>query len=722
MFLNLWHTSGRDDKVMADKPSSFMSMSPPRSPISPIAQIPLLNKMKRKYEDVDPVTPSAGISPAQKWAGTFSRVEIPTLNKSHHLNHSRPTASMKGDISANPPQTPARDRMDLHQVSEAAPQRSPETTNPAPGAQLVENSQHGEGATAIPKPHVSRTALRQAIETQFSLEILLKHKELRLIDQELGKCQIAMEQLRRCQIIPYPISSLVGQDVQHVLEGSGSAYNNTAPKAAPWGVTDGPYSRHLERWLLQDSAFDNSFVEPAMASATGRDLPDRSTRGNKSDKLPVSIAPRSNRGNNSRLQALPHGYPEVKEQKGPTIVKRASDGKMVKLVCNNCRRSDFNSVQGFINHCRIAHQQQFLSHDAAIEASGEEIDAEAEAEQDASGQRLGITSAGLVHPLIRTALLAKTTDIDTVKAPSKKSRATSNDGGDDTTVVSKTKTSKLPEAATQSPHTANQLFKPSPRTPRLSSLLARIGSMADLDALVNDAKTQPPIDLNQSSDDEEDEGAQMESTDDSEPKSRSTRGVVSSNHMPATTSAVPGSQIPGSQRGPVNNGRASEAPPRPAPLPTLPRQALYSSSFVVGHQDQDGLGQSPMDIGTPLNLSPNTTDPHPAPSLVSDDGDHETSHSDSEGPLSGDEDEGHHHHHHHYLDTAVLDHDEMDMGSEAGLGMDPAHNKHHHHHHHPEHHVQTPTHPIISRRSRHDRTSLSHGERHVSFAKSSKRF
>src|SRR5207244_3405736 len=34
--------------------------------------------------------------------------------------------------------------------------------------------------------------LRQAIDSQFSLEILLKHNELRLIEQELAKCQIAM--------------------------------------------------------------------------------------------------------------------------------------------------------------------------------------------------------------------------------------------------------------------------------------------------------------------------------------------------------------------------------------------------------------------------------------------------------------------------------------------------------------------------------------------------
>ena len=43
---------------------------------------------------------------------------------------------------------------------------------------------------------VDANRVRDAIESQFSLEILLKHDELRLINQELAKCQAALEQLR----------------------------------------------------------------------------------------------------------------------------------------------------------------------------------------------------------------------------------------------------------------------------------------------------------------------------------------------------------------------------------------------------------------------------------------------------------------------------------------------------------------------------------------------
>ena len=68
-------------------------------------------------------------------------------------------------------------------------------------------------ATAVAPAHppaqaAGRTAnvdhVRDTVTGQLSLEILLKHNELRLIDQEIAKCQVALEQLRRCAEIPYP--------------------------------------------------------------------------------------------------------------------------------------------------------------------------------------------------------------------------------------------------------------------------------------------------------------------------------------------------------------------------------------------------------------------------------------------------------------------------------------------------------------------------------------
>lgn len=49
-----------------------------------------------------------------------------------------------------------------------------------------------------------------------------------------------------------------------------------------------------------------------------------------------------------------------------------------ELVCPDCHQSNFDSVRGFTNHCRIVHSRQILIHDAATEASGEEVDTEEE--------------------------------------------------------------------------------------------------------------------------------------------------------------------------------------------------------------------------------------------------------------------------------------------------------------------------------------------------------
>jgi len=61
-----------------------------------------------------------------------------------------------------------------------------------------------------------------------------------------------------------------------------------------------------------------------------------------------------------------------------------------RLECGTCHRSNFSSAQGFINHCRIAHQTEYASHDAAADACGKEVDEEEQ--------------ASLISPMLRTAI------------------------------------------------------------------------------------------------------------------------------------------------------------------------------------------------------------------------------------------------------------------------------------------------------------------------------
>jgi hypothetical protein len=45
-----------------------------------------------------------------------------------------------------------------------------------------------------------------------------------------------------------------------------------------------------------------------------------------------------------------------------------------RVTCPDCNRYDFSNVQGFINHCRIAHKIEYASHEDAVRNCGIEVD------------------------------------------------------------------------------------------------------------------------------------------------------------------------------------------------------------------------------------------------------------------------------------------------------------------------------------------------------------
>ena len=654
MYLLSWSSAARNDKVLKDK-ANFL---PTQQHQSPTTQIPLLNKMKRKRSDGNPAAPLLEYSSAKRRTENMSHVAIPAAEMRRVIIPHQEDQLDRRELDlchAN------HDQVLIESESEGRANESVHPRNHSPGKSTTSKVDPHDVDTGRPsKLPNTPAALREAIEAQFSLEILLKHRELRLIEQEFAKCQIALEQLRRCQILPYPASSSRFKGIQAASTGSGKAYDNRAPYAPPWGVAHGPYTRHYERWLIPDSAFDDSVVDPIQTPTFGGELvPERATRGSKAEKGTGAGKSRSQRGSNSvRLKALPHGYPEPKEEKGPMIVKRSSDGKMVKLVCLDCRRSNFNSAQGFINHCRIAHSRQFLSHDAAIEASGEEIDMDIEGGGlgDSSGPQAS-ASAGLVHPLIRSALALTTpTDTTITSARRKKIQSASTPNFQSSAPFSSAQvTSTTPRTGLGTPeHLQTDLapFNPSPQTPHLSALFARIGRRGDLNEMVAQAMTSPEIDLSLSSDEEGEQEEVSPADQLGASQSRSTRGVVQSGYLPSRAAKSP---TP-SERSSTHPG-ISHKPYGADALPSINRHYGYQTPYHgPGHSPDHDISNH--EHASPLNLSPNTIESHTAPSLVSDDGDYENTHSESETSSSGEADEDEP----HYIHAEVIDHDDMDMG------------------------------------------------------------
>ena len=446
--------------------------------------------------------------------------------------------------------------------------------------------------------------LRNTIQSQISLEILLKHKELRLIDQELAKCQVALEQLRRCSEIPYPGTKL-SQDVSH---GRGPALRTpisgvVAQSPAPWGVTDGPYSRHLAKWLLPDSRFDGGSETDQFSptNPAGKNPTKGRTRGGMPET--VGMATKSRGRGGGQLKSLANGYPQPKDKAGLVIQKRKSDGSVIKLVCLDCRRENFSSAQGFINHCRIAHNRSFASHDAAADACGEPVEVD-EAGAVIGNESSSTSSAGMVHPLIRSAhLLKNKTETPKPETPT----------ATDAHHIMVDRSPSKGDTASVQPGLRGGMGSPPPTyrasalTPNLSALVRSKGLGLDLEKLVSDAKTKVIIEDSGSEDSGDEEAVTPESA-----PFRGRHPQIAGTKQPARST---GSPLPTDRSSGMKGAKRDQklqsldylaTPSNSSPLP--PR-SIASTSY--DSHECDNLEPSP------------TNESNQAPSLVDDDEDYD---------------------------------------------------------------------------------------------------
>ncbi|KAI1809105.1 hypothetical protein GGS20DRAFT_368879 [Poronia punctata] len=472
---------------------------------------------------------------------------------------------------------------------------------------------------------------KEAIEEHFSLEILLKHDEVRLINQELAKCQVALEQLRRCHLIPYPVTAPTPEQMLDIAGGSGPSLrpklaDNPPCWAPPFGVTDGPYARHYAKWLIPDPKFDG--VQPElpvhgdgwrMRSGTEG----RATRNNLNDHGFAPGKGRPSRGTSGqRLQALSSGYPLPKDKSGPCVLKR-SDGQTVKLVCIDCHRENFSSTQGFINHCRIAHKRDFKSHEEAavhcghpIEATEAGCNAVAVEEKKYPGPHPSAPGpSGLVHPFTSTNGMAESEACFAVVRRIQQSMALCHQaklpGSPSVPAPASAPSERSARRAAPKP---TPDFAPSAASPNLSRLLQSRGFDGNLTAIIQDAKTK--IDFDQLASPSDDDTEEQETIGTPEVgglvRPLSSQGTTA---MRVPARAVRAPAIPISRPSPSKRSRGhpmAYVTPVPTPMPHL---AAESRREVAIDEDMLDVTQ----------LSPNTAASNNAPSLVSDDGEYDDS-------------------------------------------------------------------------------------------------
>ncbi|KAI0838678.1 hypothetical protein F5Y06DRAFT_41624 [Hypoxylon sp. FL0890] len=563
------------------------------------------------------------------------QVEQPMLDFGKPL---QPWVSSESPLTTTPtsPTTPKRRKQSNVVIASqpAAPSpalkrtRTDDDGNHVKAHKKVALSSVDKGGNDVPRPvtvEPNMDRAREAIEQQFSLEILLKHDELRLINQELAKCQVALEQLRRCHLIPYPQNVPTPDQMLNIMNGSGAALQpkpgEQLPQwAPPFGITDGPYARHYAKWLIPDPKFDGIQPEAPVQAESSRfrtSIDGRSTR-NSFAELGVSQGRgRPVRGSaGQKLQALSSGYPPPKDKNGPCVLKR-SDGKTVKLVCIDCHRENFSSTQGFINHCRIAHKRDFKSHEEAAVHCGHPI------EVADSGGNVGeekpvsqnTPSSGLAHPFVRENAMTESEACFSVVRRIQESLEMYRRGE----LPGVTSIPGVPESSQRAAAAAAQQpdFSPSADSPHLSRLLQSRGFNGNLSELVSESKAK--IDLDQFFSPEEESSDEVDTGG---------SGVVN-----GIGSAKP-YQAPSLVRVPA---RATMAPAvvttRPASSKGHPSLVPYATP-VATPAPRVSTGSEPEmivdDDMLDVDLSPHTAVSNNAPSLVSDDGEYDDSEADSE--------------------------------------------------------------------------------------------
>ncbi|CAN8105855.1 unnamed protein product [Discula destructiva] len=377
-------------------------------------------------------------------------------------------------------------------------------------------------APSSPSPTVQDSCIDDRIadiaNEHLGREILLRHQELRFINQELAKCQTALEQLRRCHLIPYPTTCPTPNQMLDIMDGKGPAVQcgpgaeSTPQWAPPYGVVDGPYARHYAKWLIPDPKFDGQMPEWIPVSEASKNAEGRSTRNSVSASAPegATIGQRVARGQTSQTQPPP-SQPEKKVKKGPTgpaFMKR-HDGVMVKLICCVCQRWDFCNVQGFINHVRISHQLPLLSHrEAAIRcgvpSDPSEVPVPVVAEKKVNTVPSVVAPSSHV-PTGTVLPLAATERHALAKLEQNAAASLTGFPGGRIPGVARTLSDDPKSTSAGVASRPSKSFVGSSATPSLSMLMQQRGYEVDLSSHVEDARTKVVDPLDDDEDDEDDD-------------------------------------------------------------------------------------------------------------------------------------------------------------------------------------------------------------------------
>lgn len=206
--------------------------------------------------------------------------------------------------------------------------------------------------------------LQEIITNQIDLEIRLKHKELNLTEEEIGKCESQMITLRNYFKIPRE-KSIESEPSDFTMKYYDLLNRSLSVNHDQNDLKDFALNHEANILLGNNSLSELNGFDPTFSND------------------PYAL----NGGHIYRTRSTTSSLRPLSDNIGKTITTvgclyRRTDGVVVKLTCPDCRRSNFSSAQGFLNHSRIAHTQEYTSQDAAALICGEIIPDD---EQDEEG-------------------------------------------------------------------------------------------------------------------------------------------------------------------------------------------------------------------------------------------------------------------------------------------------------------------------------------------------
>lgn len=247
--------------------------------------------------------------------------------------------------------------------------------------------------------------LKKKLTDQIDVEILLKHREFKLIENEILKVEQTMQTLEKLHN-----DEKYGEYMTHLIT----------------------LKRKANGILVQEQSQQQP-LDP-LSNSAGLTITRSSLRPSSSVSNPTN---NSNTNNSKDHRTSYGGIPSLVLPNGQkNCVHRLSNGKLVKISCPVCSRADFGSAQGFLNHARLLHQLEFKSQgDVAIKCGVELTDWENE---------LWLKQQQQLNPLF---------DVETEILNAKKQKTNKSE------IKEKSKVKYLTKVVTEDQETFNELVK-----------------------------------------------------------------------------------------------------------------------------------------------------------------------------------------------------------------------------------------------------------------------